>query len=79
MRGWWGMACWNGLSIAQRERLLTWGNLPFGYEPEGYCPNGAEVGLEDKDDKAPGPRFYCRRCAIQFLNGRHWHEGRREC
>ena len=37
MRGWYGMACWNGLSADQQRRLLEWGNLPFGYTPEGDC------------------------------------------
>jgi hypothetical protein len=67
-RGWWGMHCWNGLSAAQRTRLIEVGNLAFPWIPEGDgCPNGAEVAIETQDDVAPGPRFYCRPCAIEFL------------
>lgn len=61
------MACWNGLSDEQQQRLIQVGNLPFGYQPEGICPNGAECAIELPDDKAPGPRFYCRRCAVEYL------------
>lgn len=69
-RGWWGMACFNALSPAQQERLVTWGNLPIGYRPEGWtCLNGAEVAIEVEGDLAPGPRFYCRLCAIEYLSG----------
>jgi hypothetical protein len=63
------MHCWNGLSETQQRRLLEWGNLPWGYEPEGECRNGAEVGIETVLDAAPGPRFYCRTCAVAFLEG----------
>jgi hypothetical protein len=68
-REWWyGMACWNALSAEQQERLLTVGNLPLGYEPEGeHCQRGAEVNIETQHDVAPGPRFYCRPCAIKYL------------
>jgi hypothetical protein len=65
--GWWGLVCWNGLSAEQRHRLIHVGNLPFGYTPEGECSNGAEVGIETRDDQSPGPRFYCRQCAIDYL------------
>ena len=61
------MACWNGLSPDQQARLLDWGNLPFGYEPAGECPRGAEVEVTTMWDEAPGPRFYCRPCAIVYL------------
>jgi hypothetical protein len=63
-RGWWNMPCWNGLSPAQQGHLIDIGNLPHGYEPEGTCPNGAEIGIETMRDRAPGPRFYCRVCAF---------------
>ena len=66
-RGWWGMACWNGLSQEQQRRLIEVGTLPIFYKPEGTCPNGAELCIETEHDEAPGPRFYCRRCAITFL------------
>jgi hypothetical protein len=68
-RGLWDMACWNGLSHSQQDRLLRVGTLPFGYEPEGACPNGAEVGIETDQDETPAPRFYCRSCAIAYLVG----------
>jgi hypothetical protein len=71
MRGWWNMPCWNGLSEAQQTRLVEWGNLPFGYEPEGECPWGAEVAIETESDAAPGPRFYCLTCAIAHLEKLH--------
>lgn len=64
---WWGMTCWNGLSADQQRRLIEVGNLPIDYRPEGECPNGAELCIETMHDKAPGPRFYCRPCAIVYL------------
>lgn len=69
-RGWYGMACWNALSTEQQLLLLTAGVLPFGrWEPEGgTCTNPAELSIETQYDEAPGPRFYCRRCAIEFLD-----------
>jgi len=66
-KGWWGMACWNGLSSVQQSRLMTVGNLGWGYTPDGECPNGAEVEVTTVWDVAPGPRFYCRTCAITYL------------
>jgi hypothetical protein len=67
-KGWWNMACFNALSPAQQQHLVTVGVLPFGYRPEGgTCLNGAEVGVETQDDKFPGPRFYCLSCAIAYL------------
>lgn len=65
--GYWNMACWNGLSAEQQTRLIEWGNLPFGFVPEGECNNGAELEITTEYDKAPGPRFYCIPCAIEFL------------
>lgn len=70
MRGWWNLACFNGLSGLQQQRVLEWGNLPFGYEPEGgegACERGAEVAVEFADDPTPGPRFLCRQCAAEYL------------
>lgn len=67
MRGWYNLACWNGLSAAQQQRLIEHGNLPLGYRPEGDCQHGAEVAIETAADAAPGPRFYCRPCAIADL------------
>jgi hypothetical protein len=65
---WWeAMRCWNGLSDGQKFRLIQVGNLPFGYQPQGPCPNPAEIGIETIDDEAPGPRFYCQPCAIDYL------------
>jgi hypothetical protein len=66
-RGWWNMPCWNGLSEAQQTRLIEHGNLPLGFWDEGECPRGATVAIETEDDTAPGPRFYCYPCAIQYL------------
>lgn len=66
-RGWWNMTCWNGLSQFQQDRLVHHGNLEFGYTPMGTCPNGAEVEVTTMTDVAPGPRFYCTPCAIQYL------------
>ena len=70
-RGFWNMPCWNSLSVEQQKRLIEWGNLPFGYEPEGHpsssCNNGAEVAVETQWDESSGPRFYCVLCAIQYL------------
>ena len=63
------MACWNGLSADQQRRLLEWGGLPFGYTPDGDCQRGAEVEITTMYDAAPGPRFYCRPCAVVYLAG----------
>lgn len=69
-RGWWNMACWNALSEAQQQHLIEVGNLPIFSDPEGTaCSNGAEVSIETMDDAAPGPRFYCRPCALAYLSG----------
>lgn len=68
--GWFGLACWNGLDTEQQHRLLMVGNLPLGYVARGECPNGAEVAIEMEDDYAPGPRFLCVPCAIEYLQGR---------
>jgi hypothetical protein len=51
-------------------RLLEHGNLEWGYEPEGECLNGAEVEITTQWDVAPGPRFYCTTCAIDYLRFR---------
>lgn len=68
MTGWWDLPCWNGLSPSQQDRLLTVGNLPWGWRPESTgCSNGAEVAIETEHDQAPGSRFYCRPCAIAYL------------
>lgn len=69
-RGWWGMACWNGLSAEQQKRLVVVGNLPIDYRPEGECGNGAAVAIETEHDAAPGPRFYCAPCAVAYINER---------
>lgn len=68
-RGWYGLACWNGLSAGQQRMLIERGVLYIGrWEPEGgTCDNGAEVAVETQLDEAPGPRFMCRQCAIDFL------------
>jgi hypothetical protein len=69
-RGWWNMACWNGLSTFQQTVLVEVGTLRLGYVPMGTCNNGASVGIECQDDEAPGPRFYCVPCAIAYLEGK---------
>lgn len=71
MRGWWNMPCWNGLSFKQKDRLIHIGNLPIFYTPEGECQNGAAVAIETPDDTAPGPRFYCVPCALEYLKGKN--------
>ena len=67
--GWWGLACFNGLSTEQQEMVVHDGFLPFGYRPAGTCPNGAEIEVTTMWDEFPGPRFYCTACAIEFLQG----------
>jgi hypothetical protein len=67
MRGWWNMACWNGLSLEQQEFLRTEGYLEFGYTPRGVCQRGAEVEVTTMWDEFPGPRFYCVECAAEYL------------
>lgn len=67
-RGLYGLSCWNALSAAQQERLIKVGNLEIFSRAEGTgCDRGAEVGIETQGDEAPGPRFYCRPCAIAYL------------
>ena len=69
MKGWYDMACWNGLSPAQQDMLIDRGVLLFGHwEPEGgTCTNGAQVAVEWEGDAAPGPTFFCIDCAIEHL------------
>jgi hypothetical protein len=64
--GWYQMRCWNGLSQGQQQQLIEQGVLSMGrWVPEGgTCDRPAEVAIETRQDKAPGPRFYCRRCAL---------------
>lgn len=68
--GWYGLACWNGLSGAQQRQLVEVGTLAIGYEPAGPCKNRAQVAIEADDDEAPGPRFYCWPCAAEHCAGR---------
>jgi hypothetical protein len=72
VKGWWDMHCWNALSDAQQSRLITVGNLAFPWIPEreGGCPRGADVAIETHLDVAPGPRFYCFPCGIEYLRTR---------
>jgi hypothetical protein len=69
-RGMWGLSCFNALSVEQQERVVQWGNLPFGYRERmsGPCCNGAEVEVTTVWDTTPGPRFYCRPCAVLHLS-----------
>lgn len=66
-RGWWNLACWNGLSTEQQRELIQRGTLEIFYTPEGECQNPAELCIETMYDEAPGPRFYCASCAIEYL------------
>jgi hypothetical protein len=62
------MPCWNALSTAQQDRLIVVGVLPIGYQPEGdVCDKGAEMTIECENDEAPGPRFYCLPCGLEYL------------
>jgi hypothetical protein len=75
-RGLYTLFCFNALGPDQQEFLVVEGYLPMGYIPRGgTCLNGAEVGLEFASDypgeRAPGPRFYCVPCAIEYLRARH--------
>jgi hypothetical protein len=69
VRGWYEMACWNGLSTEQQRMLIERGVLPVGHwaPAGGTCSNGAAVAVETNEDEAPGPRFLCRPCAIEWL------------
>jgi hypothetical protein len=67
-RGWWSMYCWNGLSHEQQRHLIERGNIELGFKPQGECKRGAEVCIETETDEAPGPRFYCRPCAVRYLS-----------
>jgi hypothetical protein len=63
------MPCWNALHPEQQDRLIEIGNLPINYVERDPWHTGAEVAIELPDDQAPGPRFYCRPCAISLLLG----------
>jgi len=74
------MHCFNALSAEQQTRLIEVGNLPLGYTAEELlkelgerlptaCERPASVAIECASDAAPGPRFYCRLCAIAYLEG----------
>ena len=63
----WGMHCFNGLSAAQQKQVVEQGYLEFGSKPEGECPRPAQIEVTTIWDKFPGPRFYCRGCAIKYL------------
>ena len=67
MRGWYGLHCFNGLSPEQQRFLIDEGYLPLGFKAEGECDRPATVTIETIDDEAPGPRFMCRQCAIDYL------------
>jgi hypothetical protein len=67
MSGWWGMACFNGLSPDQQHDVLVRGVLEFRAVPAGDCPNGAEVAVETMWDPTPGPRFMCLACAVAYV------------
>lgn len=73
-RGWYDMACWNGLSPVQQRMLIEDGVLMFGHwQPEGgTCDRGAAVAIECEGDASPGPRFYCLPCARAYLAERAW-------
>lgn len=73
-RGMWNMTCWNGLDDEQQLRLIEHGNLPFGYIPRGECRNAATVEITTVWDTAPGPRFYCRDCAEEYLGVLRYRE-----
>ena len=66
-RGWWNLTCFNSLSPEQQVSLVSRGNLPIGYQPEGPCLAPAAVAIETEIDAAPGPRFYCWDCAVTYL------------
>lgn len=68
MRGMYNLPCWEGLSASQQERLMEWGNLPFGSQPEGKCTIPAQVEITTVFDKKPGPRFYCIEHAVVYLS-----------
>jgi len=68
-RGMWNMTCFNGLNMDQQIFLIERGYLPVGYVPQGGCLRGAEVEVTTDRDLYPGPRFYCRPCAIAYLQG----------
>lgn len=73
-QGYWGMFCWNGLSLDQQEFLRTKGYLEWGYKPEGTCPRWAELEITTMWDEFPGPRFYCLPCAVEYLIGQRDRE-----
>lgn len=65
---WWEtMKCWNGLTPDQQEFLRTEGYLPLGFRHEGWCRRPIVVEIVTIHDEFPGPRFYCRDCAVEYL------------
>lgn len=68
--GMFGMMCFNSLSAEQQDYTIRLGYLPFPWIPLGdECGSPAEVEVTTMFDKYPGPRFYCRPCAIDYLAG----------
>jgi hypothetical protein len=63
--GLWGMTCFNAMSEDHQKQLVVDGKFR-GYD-SWRCSNPAEIGIETDQDMNPGPRFYCRSCAIEFL------------
>jgi hypothetical protein len=72
VKGYWDMHCWNALSARQQRELIERGGLDFGFVPEAEdgCPRPASLEITCIDDPAPGPRFYCTPCAIDYLSVR---------
>jgi hypothetical protein len=67
---WWGMTrCFNAYSERQQRQMVVDGYLAYPWTPEieDGCTNPPEVTIETRQDEYPGPRIYCRECAIEFL------------
>lgn len=73
-----GWLCWNNLSEEDQQRTIITGHPPENVEinPAGRCLDPGAVGtvaIEEAGDRAPGPRVYCRRCAVERLES-SWAE-----
>lgn len=67
-RGFWGMHCFNALSLDQQLMVVVEGYLPMGWQPEGECPFPADCEITTRGDITPGPRFYCYACGVKYLS-----------
>lgn len=67
-----GRLCWMNMSEEDQQNTIITGHPPENVEinPDGRCLEPGSVGtvaIEEAGDRAPGPRVYCRQCALDRL------------